>query len=126
MLLAQVVQSRNELFVTMGEPQFEDELEITYGRMAHAVEKAAAAMSTDPHQIVESIVKSVAFDGRFSGDAWLLARNPGSEADCITISKYVEAIVKLVGLQGTTKAVIIYVRPNGSIRWKWLIPERTG
>jgi hypothetical protein len=124
--LAQIVQSQNEMFVTMGEPQFEDEQEITYGRMAHAVEKAGTAGSTDPHQIVEGMVKAVGFDGRFSGDTWLLARNPGSKADCITIAKYVAAIVKLVGLQGTTKAVVVYPRPKVPIAWEWMSPERPG
>ena len=125
-VLAKAVRSRNELFVTMGEPQYEDELEITYGRMAHAVEKAEAAVSADPHQIVGSIVDSLSnrYDGGFSGDTWLLARNPGSKADCITIAKYVDAILKLIGLPGTAEAVIVYVQPNvrpmGRIRWKWL------
>jgi hypothetical protein len=127
-VLAPVVRSQNELFVTMGEPQFEDELEITYGRMAHAVEKANAAMKlvvgTDSQQIVASLASAPQLFGETSGGAWLLARNPGSRADCITICKYIVAIVKLVGLPGTAEAVIVYVQPKvqpkGPIRWKWL------
>ncbi len=120
-------QSTNELFVTLGEPLLINDKEITYGRLAHAVEKVGAKGTTDPHKLVEVLVQGQGFDGDISAthDAWFLAKNPKTNADCITIAKYITAIMQMIGLKGTIKAVIVYVRPKGKFAWHSLVPPDT-
>jgi len=119
----------NELFVTLGEPLLEGN-EITYERMAHAVQKAGAANHTSAHKIVESLMHSL--KERFSmangaSDAWFFARLPHTKIkiDCISIARYVAAILQMVGIRGKVEPVIVYVQPNGPIEWESLVPRES-
>jgi hypothetical protein len=113
----------NELFVTLGEPRFNGQ-ELTYERMAHTVQRLGALGAFDPkhpHQFVDRLVKSVGFDGRVTRGTWWLAINPQLKADCITISKYVAALLQMIGIRGEAKPVIIYARPKKHVQRKELI-----
>jgi hypothetical protein len=119
----------NELFITLGEPLLEGN-EITYERMAHAVQKAGAANHTSAHRIVEALVHSL--EKRFSmeygtSDAWFFARMPNTtiQVDCISIARYVAAILQMVGIRGTVEPVIVYVQPTGPIQWESLVPRES-
>jgi hypothetical protein len=120
-IYAPVTTTENELFVTRGEPRFDGD-EFTYERLAHAVKKCGQWNTTDPHKLVEHIVQGAKFDGRVTRGAWFLAIDPVHAADCITIAKYVSALIGTVGIPGEAVPVIVYARPKRDVARTVLIP----
>jgi hypothetical protein len=103
-------QTQFEIFVTQVEPStvsgFPD---ITYRRMKHAVAKASAALSMDPHPIVKHLMSNFkAFNlGVNPKNAWELGE-PGAVGDCRTIVRYVINILRMVGVPGDARCVLVY------------------
>lgn len=120
-IYAPVATTENELFLTRGEPQVEGEA-FTYERLAHAVRKLGEFDTTDPHELVEKVVRSVSFDGRVTRGAWFLAIHPNLAADCITIAKYVSALTQTVGIPGKAEPVIVFAQPKPHVARIELVP----
>jgi hypothetical protein len=113
-------ETENMMFITMGKPTAPARNPgITFKRLRQAVSAVALAGSNDPHAIVKFILGRW---GVFNLDivydnAWELADdtiNPVTGtyfgADCQTIVRYTENIIKMVGCPGTSKFVVVWAK----------------
>jgi hypothetical protein len=112
--------THNTMFVTMGTPTDPRHPGITLRRMRRAVSDTGSANSLDPHEIVEHVMST--WD-KFNlhvrmKNAWELANEARDSsghlvgADCQTIVRYTEAVIKMVGCPGTAQAVVIWAKPS--------------
>jgi hypothetical protein len=98
------------IFVTMNRP-LEPE-EVTYKRMAKAVEIVQQLNTLEPYEIVKGIFQNWNNYtlATYRDNPWELADLPGG-ADCITIVRYALAILKMVGCPGEAEALVIWANP---------------
>jgi hypothetical protein len=118
-------QTVNTTFVTMGTPTTPRWPGVTLKRMRHAVAATGAANSLNPHDIVRHVMSrwgNFNLNVRFSNE-WELADDkrfpPGSPkagqligADCQTIVRHVESVIKMVGCPGTSQARVVWAKPS--------------
>ena len=118
-----IVTSDNEILVTAG-PPIPTGSELTYTRLAHSVKMISATGAKDTRKIVEELVKDLQprFTGLGPAPTWALAFSEKSKADCRSQADYIAAMLKMIGAPETVKAVILYVRPKGVVRWKMIDP----
>jgi hypothetical protein len=118
-----IVASDNEILVTAGSP-IPTGSELTYARLAHSVKMISATGAKDTRKIVEKLVKDLVrrFTGLGGAPTWALAFSETSKADCRSQADYIVSMLKMIGAPGTVKAVIVYVRPKGVVRWKMIDP----
>lgn len=111
-----------KMFVTMDKPLTPRSPGVTLKRMRHAVTTTGAAASLDPHKIVKTVISAwsefnlaVQFDNE-----WELAdgkRYPSGPkagqligADCQTIVRHTESVIKMVGCPGKTEAIVVWAK----------------
>ena len=111
------------MYVTMSTPQTPRSPGVTLKRMRHAVDATGGAGSLDPHVIVKHVISkwnefnlSVAFNNE-----WELADDktfpPGHRkagqlvgADCQTIVRHCESVIKMVGCPGKAEAIVVWAK----------------
>src|SRR6266568_751649 len=101
-----------DVFVTMAPPRRPDE--VTYKRMAKAVELAGSVHTLDPQGLVHGIMVNfgdynlhVQYD-----NAWNLADNIKLGAQCIDIVRFVMGLIETVGCPGVAEAKLIWAKPE--------------
>ena len=60
------------------------------------------------------------------GNAWELADNPGRGADCQTIVRYTENIIRMVGCPGTAEVIVVWAKvptPDHAEENPWPTPH---
>jgi hypothetical protein len=125
-----VGRTRHTVFVTSAAPL--DPGQVTGKRMGKAVEltgKAARLIgSVDPHSLVREVMKlwgNYNLDiqlGNNPGDEWRLADNLEVGAQCIDIVRFVNSLLRTVGVPGTSTAVVVWASPydpNTPVRSVW-------
>jgi hypothetical protein len=109
----------NKLFVTMGTPTTPPaQPGITLKRMRHAVKATGGAGSLDPHKIVEHVMsKWSSFNlNQVYDNAWELAddaRDGAGDligADCQTIVRHTDDVIKMVGCPGKAEFIVVWAR----------------
>ena len=113
-------QTKNTMFVTMDTPSTPPARPgITLKRMRHAVRATAGAGSLDPHVIVQHVMSKWS---RFNLDvvydnAWELgddARDPVTGdligADCQTIVRHTDKIIKMIGCPGKAEFIVVWAK----------------
>ena len=117
-----IVTSDNEILVTAG-PPIPTGSELTYARLAHSVKMISATGAKETRKIVEKLV--IGLEPRFGpgpAPTWAMAFSETSGGDCASQADYIVSMLKMIGAPGTVKAVILYVRPKGEVRWKMIDP----
>jgi hypothetical protein len=112
---SQAATTRNVVYVTLGIPTTPPACTgITLKRMRTAVAVVAATGTILPHTIVGTIIGqfanynlAVALD-----NAWTLSDALAHGADCQTIVRYTDQIIKMVGCGGTATFVVVYAVPG--------------
>jgi hypothetical protein len=118
-------QTTNTMFVTMGTPTTPRWPGVTLKRMRHAVTATGAANSLNPHDIVRHVMSrwgNFNLDVVFSNE-WELADDrrfpPGNiragqliGADCQTIVRHVESVIRMVGCPGVSQARVVWAKPS--------------
>ena len=101
------------IFVTMDAPRLADE-EVTHKRMKRAVEMAAEIGTLKPHDLVRGIMRNWgAYNLNVAlGNVWMLADDLGRAAQCLDIVRFVEGVIKILGVPGTATAMVIYAMPD--------------
>lgn len=109
----------NTMFVTMDTPVTPRWPGVTLKRMRHAVKATGAAGSLDPHEIVKFVMaKWSSFNlGQVYNNEWELAddaRDPMTGnligADCQTIVRHTESVIRMVGCPGTTEFIVVWAK----------------
>ncbi|MFN0103521.1 MAG: hypothetical protein ACKV2U_15690 [Bryobacteraceae bacterium] len=113
-------QTSNTMFVTMNTPTTPAARPgITLKRMRHSVKGTAGAGGLDPHKIVEHVMsKWSSFNlNQVYDNAWELAddaRDPVSGdligADCQTIVRHTEKVIKMVGCPGKAEFIVVWAK----------------
>jgi hypothetical protein len=101
-----------DVFVTMAPPQHADE--VTYKRMAKAVELTASIHTLDPHELVHGIMLNFGaynLDVQYN-NAWNMADNIKLGAQCIDIVRFVMGLIETVGCPGTAEAKLVWAQPT--------------
>ncbi|MEV6871436.1 DUF4157 domain-containing protein [Amycolatopsis sp. NPDC051128] len=115
----EIGRSAHTIFVTAANPFAP--AEVTEKRMRKAVEitgtVAAQLGGIDPHEMVRRIMR---FWGTYNlhvqyANAWELADNIETGAQCIDIVRFVQGLLQTVGVPGTTKAVVVWARPENPL-----------
>jgi hypothetical protein len=101
-----------DVFVTMARPRHPDE--VTYKRMAKAVELTGSIHTLEPHELVHGIMLNF---GAYNLDvqydnAWKMADNIKLGAQCIDIVRFVMGLIEMVGCPGVAEAKLIWARPT--------------
>jgi hypothetical protein len=101
----------HELFVTMNVPL--EPGEVTYKRMAKAVELAGRVGTLVPHDLVRGLMDNF---GRYNlhvqlENPWTLADDLERGAQCIDIVRFVQGILNMVGCPGLAEAKLIWAQP---------------
>jgi|GEM_PF-5252531 len=116
-IFAPNIKSKHEVLVTMGEPEAVDPQDkgkedkaFTYKRMAYAVGVIEALNVTEPHPIVEKLLKGFpGFElGQRFANAWNVADN--KSVDCRSIVQYITDVIKMVGCPGKAEVVLVFPR----------------
>jgi hypothetical protein len=109
-------KTANEMFVTMGAPTTPPSRPgITLKRMRQAVTVTSGAGSVDQHAVVKHVISKW---GTFNLDvvydnAWKLSDDAaGVGADCQTIVRYTDKVIKMVGCPGKVEPVLIWAKPS--------------
>lgn len=110
----EIGRTKHTVFVTMADPA--QPTEVTYKRMNLAVGIVAPSHSLDPHTIVADIMKNwnkynLAI---YYENPWELADDIKAGAQCITIVKFVKAIIETIGCPGVAQAVTISAREGAA------------
>jgi len=105
-----------EVFVTMAPPRHLNE--VTYKRMAKAVDLTGSIHTLDPHELVHGIMLNF---GAYNLDvqydnAWKMADNIKLGAQCIDIVRFVMGLIETVGCPGVAEAKLIWARPTDPAR----------
>jgi len=99
----------HDVFITFGIPSGG----VTYKRMAKAVEFASKANTLDEHTVVEHIMAQTKFRlGNHLSQPWALADAMGLPVDCITIVRFVDGIIRMLGMEGTSQKVLVWAHPD--------------
>lgn len=109
----EIARSSHTVFVTMDRPL--NSSEVTYKRMAKAVEIIGALHTLVPHDIVKGIMRNwnVYNLGKIYGnDFWELADNIADGAQCIDLVRFVMGLIQTVGCPGTATPLIIWAHPS--------------
>ncbi len=118
----EIARTRHTIFVTADTPYVA--AEVTEKRMRTAVEIAGSVADRigglDPHRMVREIMR---YWGAYNlhvqyDNAWELADNIEKGAQCIDIVRFVQGVLRQVGLPGTATAVLIFALPASP-----LVPE---
>lgn len=105
-----------DLFVTMAAPRRPDE--VTYKRMAKAVELTGSIHTLDPHELVHGIMLNFGaynLDVQYA-NAWQMADNIRLGAQCIDIVRFVMGLIETVGCPGLAEAKLIWAAPTDPSR----------
>lgn len=112
-------QTSNTMFVTMDTPTTPRWPGITLKRMRHAVKATGAAGSLDPHEIVRFVMgKWSRFNLKQVYDnEWELADDATDPvtgdligADCQTIVRHTESVIRMVGCPGTAEFIVVWAK----------------
>lgn len=100
------------IFTTMNMPL--NPTEVTYKRMALAVDLVSKTGTLVPHEIVRNIMFRWT---RYNLDvtyhnAWQLADDLETGAQCIDLVRFVQGILSTVGSPGTAVAVVVWAQPT--------------
>lgn len=116
----EVGRTRHTVFVTTAAPLAPGE--VTYKRMRTAVrltgEVARRIGSVDPHPLVRGVMErwgAYNLDvvlGNNPGDEWKLADNLDVGAQCIDIVRFVNSLLRTVGVPGTSTAIVVWAKPT--------------
>jgi len=101
-----------DVFVTMAFPRRPDE--VTYKRMAKAVELTGSVHTLEPHKLVHGIMLNFGaynLDVQYA-NAWNMADNIRLGAQCIDIVRFVMGLIETVGCPGLAEAKLIYAEPT--------------
>jgi len=102
----------HSIFTTIDAPK--NPAEVTQKRMALAVKLVSQVGSLDPHDIVKQIMlkwTTYNLDVRYP-NAWELADDLATGAQCIDLVRFVQGIISTVGSPGTAEAVVIWAQPS--------------
>jgi len=101
-----------DVFVTMAVPRVPDE--VTYKRMAKAVDLTGKVHTLDPQDLVRGIMmKFGAYNLHVQyANAWNLADNIPLGAQCIDIVRFVRGLVQTVGCPGEAEAKLVWAKPT--------------
>ncbi len=106
-----LAETRHTVFVTLGTPATPaDRPGITLKRMREAVRAVGGTKTTDPHSIVDKLMSQFAtynLDVDFR-NAWQLADDLKTGADCQTIVRYVRQVLLMVGCPGEATFVVVW------------------
>lgn len=111
------------MFVTMDTPSTPRSPGVTLKRMRHAVAATGGAASLDPHTIVKHVISKwneFNLDVQFDNE-WELAddktfpvghKKAGQliGADCQTIVRHAESVIKMVGCPGKAEAIVVWAK----------------
>jgi hypothetical protein len=120
----EIGRTSHSFFVTAAAPY--SPADVTEKRMRTAVEiagtVAARIGSIDPHTMVREIMKHW---GSYNlhvtyANAWELADNIATGAQCIDIVRFVQGILRMVGVPGAATAVVVWAQPSSP-----LVPEES-
>jgi hypothetical protein len=111
-------QTANRMYVTMGTPVTPRWPGVTLKRMKHAVSATGAANSLDPHQIVKHVLsKWSSFNlSQVYDNEWELADDATDAAgnligaDCQTIVRHTESVIRMVGCPGKSEFIVVWAK----------------
>ena len=109
----EIARSSHSVFVTMDRPSKPSE--VTYKRMAKAVELIGGLHTLVPHEVVRGLMRNWTIYnlGKIYGDDfWELADNIATGAQCIDLVRFVMGLIETVGCPGTATALIIWAFPH--------------
>lgn len=100
------------VFVTYGTPR--DPAEVTYKRMDLAVSMAQQVGTLNAQKLVHGIMKRW---GNYNlkvkyANAWELADDLAKGAQCIDIVRFVDGIIRQIGMPGTATALVVSAKPG--------------
>jgi hypothetical protein len=103
------------VFVTMDKPRRPEE--VTFKRMAKAIEIIGDLGTLDPHEIVTGIMSNwnvydLAVPMR--GNIWTFADEIAIGGQCIDIVRFVMALIEMVGCPGEAAPVVVWAHPNSA------------
>jgi len=109
----------NKMFVTMDTPTTPRWPGITLKRMRHAVKETGAAGRLDPHESVRHVMRkwstfnlSVAYDNEWelANDATDPVTGALIGADCQTIVRHTESVIRMVGCPGIAEFIVVWAK----------------
>jgi hypothetical protein len=112
-------QTSNRMFVTMGGPTTPRQPGVTLKRMRQAVKATGSAGSLDPHEIVKHVMSkwstfnlSMVYDNEWelANDATDPATGDLIGADCQTIVRYTESVIRMVGCPGRGEFIVVWAK----------------
>ena len=115
----EIGRTEHTIFVTAAAPYAP--AEVTEKRMRKAVEITGTVAQRiggiDPHPMVREIMR---FWGTYNlhvqySNAWQLADNIATGAQCIDIVRFVQGLLRTVGVPGTATAVVVWALPGSPL-----------
>lgn len=115
----EIGRTEHGIFVTAAAPY--SSADVTEKRMRKAVEITGSVAERiggiDPHAMVREIMR---FWGTYNlhvqySNAWELADNIDTGAQCIDIVRFVQAVLRMVGVPGTATAVVVWALPGSPL-----------
>lgn len=112
----EIARTRHTVFVTADTPS--PAAEITDKRMRKAIEIGSTVVGIvggiDPHPMVREIMRNW---GTYNlqvqyANEWELAGNIAQGAQCIDIVRFVQSVLRMVGVPGTATAVVVWAQPG--------------
>jgi hypothetical protein len=109
----------NKMFVTMDTPTTPRQPGVTLKRMRHAVSATGGVGSLDPHDIVKHVMsKWSTFNlNQVYDNEWELADDATDPvtgdligADCQTIVRHTESVIRMVGCPGTAEFIVVWAK----------------
>lgn len=113
----EIGRTRHNIYVTIATPLAPGE--VTIRRMRTAVRLVGAVAdrkgSLDPHPLVKGVMETW---GEYNlrvqyENAWKLADDLETGAQCIDIVRFVNGLLQTVGCPGTATAIVVWARPGG-------------
>ncbi|MFD4631507.1 DUF4157 domain-containing protein [Streptomyces sp. NPDC058284] len=112
----EIARTRHSVYVTAGPPRAPAEVTLRRMRTSTRIvgEAAREAGSLDPHALVTSVMKRWNSYNLFVrlDNAWKLADDLATGAQCIDIVRFVQGVLLQVGLAGSTAAVVVWAKPS--------------
>ncbi|GIH14150.1 eCIS core domain-containing protein [Rugosimonospora africana] len=116
----EIARTNHTIFVTNALPI--DPADVTEKRMRTAVDLVGQVVgrigTLDPHSVVRGVMRrwgaynlGVQLGGQ-PGDEWKLADDLDTGAQCIDIVRFVNALMRTVGIPGTSTAIVVWARPE--------------
>jgi hypothetical protein len=112
-------QTANTMYVTMDTPTTPRQPGVTVKRMRHAVKATGGAGSLNPHDIVKHVKSkwsrfnlSQVYDNEWelAGDAKDPITGALIGADCQTIVRHTESVIRMVGCPGTAEFIVVWAK----------------